>query len=56
MLTMARTWAAEIFRPRTVQRTWRSLNQGTSRPVNLANATPTAAMVPVWMTRKVVQP
>ncbi len=33
-----------------------SLNQGIRSPVNLAKATPTAAMVPVWMTRKVVQP
>ena len=29
---------------------------GTSTPVNLANATATAAIVPVWMTRKIAQP
>ena len=56
MLAMARSWAAEIFSPRTVQRMCFSLNQGMMRPVNLAKATPTAAIVPVWMTRKVVQP
>ena len=56
MLAMARTWAAVIFRPRTWVRTCFSLNQGMISPVNLAKATPTAAIVPVWMTRKVVHP
>ena len=56
MQAMARSWAAVIFSPRTVSRTCFSLNQGMRRPVNLAKATQIAAMVPVWMTRKVVQP
>jgi len=30
--------------------------QGSMTPMNLANATATAAIVPVWMTRKRVQP
>ena len=30
--------------------------EGKNTPRNLPKATPTAAMVPVWMTRKSVQP
>ena len=33
-----------------------ALTQGKKTPRNLPKATPTAAMVPVWMTRNSVQP
>ncbi len=33
-----------------------SATHGTSTPMNLANPTATAAMVPVWITRNSVQP
>ena len=38
------------------QSQWLALTEGKKTPRNLPKATPTAAMVPVWMTRKRVQP
>jgi len=38
------------------QSQWLALTEGKKTPRNLPKATPTAAIVPVWMTRKSVQP
>ena len=58
MITMAARFA--VFSPKlpdpmcTIQIVW--LTPGKNTPRNLQNATPTAAIVPVWMTRNSVQP
>ncbi len=56
MLAMPRTCAALTSSGPSVARTFDVEKNGTSCAVNFANATPTAAIVPVWITRKKVQP
>ena len=47
MLAIANSWAALIFTPTSENKICCSLNQGNSTAANFANATPTAAIVPV---------
>ena len=52
MLAMARSWAAETFRPRTFAEDVLLAEPGDEQAGELGEGDATAAMVPVWMTRK----
>ena len=56
MLAMAISCAALILRPAAVNRVTCSPREGKRTEVNLAKATATAAIVPVWITMNRVQP
>ena len=53
--TATKVAGVSLNRPK-LARTWVSESCGARTPRNFANATATAAMVPVWMTRNRVQP